>query len=218
MSWFRRRSPAEPADGGEDADAPAPETHASLALGEVLAGWNPDRRLHALDLGPAVGPNITFLTDRFLSTVEVVDLHRSLPSAAGDDPARGVAAAVPESGQAADLVLAWDLFNYLERDQVKALSTALAQRCRPGAVLFTMIYTTPQMPRDPGTFPLGAEEDDEERIRGITLTYRVDRSSTRPCPRYRPADVDAMTPDFEVDRNYLLRHGVQEYLLQRRAG
>lgn len=229
MKWFRSRRNEPPAAGAGDAAAggeagTAPEIHPSLALGELFAGLHPDRAVHVLDLGPAVGANISWFSTHFACSVEVADLYRSLPAAAGDDPAAALAGALATEGEAVDVVLAWDLLNYLEREQIRALCETLAPRCKPGAPLFAMLVTAREMPREPGTYLLqgeagrGGDEDDDggggER-EATSLLYRVDRSAGRPAPRYRPAEIDALSPGFEVDRNYLLRHGIQEYILRR---
>ena len=205
MSWFRRTAPAPTA---EEAAPAAPEAHGSLALAQLLAELHPDRRLHILDLGPAIGANVAFWTERYLCTVEVADVYPAI--AAGDDPAAAAAAALPDDPAArpADVLLAWDLFNYLDRDRLRALGRRLAARTRPGGVLFAMLWTGKEIPIEPGRFPIRD---------GGELLYGLDASRTRPGPRYRPAEIAAMTPGFSADRNFLLRHGVQEYLLVRDA-
>lgn len=208
MSWFRSRRPAP----SEAADAPpAPEVHHSLALPDLLSQLHPDRRLRILDLGPAIGSNLAFWTGRYLCSVEFADLYPSLVTAPAGDAAAAVAAALPDdaSGRPADVVLAWDLFNYLDRERLRALGERLAARCRPGAILFAMLLTGKEVPAEPGRYPI---RDDRH------LVYGVDAARRRPGPRYRPADVEAVLPGFSADRNFLLRHGVQEYLMLRDAG
>lgn len=206
MSWFRSRRAAAPA--AEEAAPAAPEVHASLALAELLGQLHPSRRIHVLDLGPAIGANVSFWTERFLCTVEVADLYPSLAGSRDEDPAAAVAAALPrdEATRPADVVLAWDLFNYLDRQRLRALGERLAARTRPGALLFAMLWTGKEIPREPGRFVIQE---------GARLVYGVEAERTRPGPRYRPAEIAAMTPGFSADRNFLLRHGVQEYLLLR---
>jgi hypothetical protein len=223
MKWLRsRRDERRPPTGDGAETAPQPEVHPSLALGELFSGLHPDRALHVLDLGPAVGANIAWFSNRWSCTVEVADLYRSLPAAAGGEPKETLRRALPwddpGAAEPVDMVLAWDLFNYLDRERIRALCEALAPRCRPGAPLYAMLVTAPEMPREPGTYLLREATDGPGGERASTaLLYRVDRTAQRPAPRYRPAEVDALSPGFEVDRNYLLRHGVQEYLLRRAA-
>jgi hypothetical protein len=207
MSWFRRRS--APAAAAEEAAPAAPEVHHSLAMADLLGQLHPDRRLHVLDLGPAIGSNVEFWTDRWLCSVEVADAYPAL-AAAGDDAEAAARVALPHDPAArpADVILAWDLFNYLDRGRLRAVGARLAGRTRPGAILFAMLWTGKEIPLEPGRFTIRDGGD---------LVYGVDAAHTRPGPRYRPAEIAAMTAGFSTDRNYLLRHGVQEYLLVRDA-
>jgi hypothetical protein len=189
--------------------AAGPQVHPSLALPDLLSQLHPDRRLRILDLGPAIGSNLTFWNQRYLCTMEVADLYPSLVTAPEGDAVAAVAAALPAGDdRPLDVVLAWDLFNYLDRPRLLALGERLAARCRPQAILFAMLSTAKEIPVLPGRYPI---ED------GSRLLYDVDATRQRPGPRYRPADIAAMTPGFSTDRNFLLRHGIQEYLLIRDA-
>jgi len=216
VSWFggRRRAPEQPRPAPPAAraePAPAPEIHRSLALAAVLAELPPESRLSVLDLGPAVGANLEFLSARYRCRLHVADLWRSAGTHRLADPEADPAALFREllplgAAPAIDLVLAWDLLNYLRRDQIRALADHLAPACRPGGRLFAMVLIGREIPRQPLTYELREGGD---------LVYRGAGGATRPGPRYRPAEIDSSTPGFAVDRNYLLRHGVQEYLLIR---
>lgn len=212
MSWFWPRRAVEPAASALE---PEPEVHRSLALATLFAGLDPERRIQIIDLGPAVGANLEYLTARFLCKFFVGDLYRSLlaDGARFSDPETDHEAllrgALPAVAAPFDLVLAWDLFDYLTRRQIRALSTVLADLCRPGGQLFAMVSIGTEIPASPGTFVFHDAE---------TIIYRDRSAATRPAPRYRPSDVAELTPGFTVDRTYLLRHGVQEYLLVRDEG
>ncbi len=206
MKWFRPR-PETAATAAPEAGSP--RAHGSLALPVLLSELHPDRRLRILDLGPAVGANISFWSERFPCTVQVVDLWSALAGGRGEG-GPDVAAALPEppaDTPPVDVVLAWDLLNYLDRDRIRALADRLSRLCGAGAHLFAMLLTGPQIPREPGSYPI--------LDGGRQLLYRVDAAATRPGPRYRPADIDSLCRGFATDRNFLLRHGVQEYLLLR---
>jgi hypothetical protein len=217
VSWFggRRREPERPRPAAPAAEAvpePAPEVHRSLALAELLAELPPESRLSVLDLGPAVGANLEFLSARWRCRLQVADLWRSAGTHRLADPEADPAALFREllpfdAAPAIDLVLAWDLLNYLRRDQIRALAEHLAPACRAGGRLFAMVLTGREIPRQPLTYELREGGD---------LVYRGGGASTRPGPRYRPAEIDSSTPGFAVDRSYLLRHGIQEYILVRR--
>lgn len=212
MSWLRRRRPERPAAGERPAAPPEPEVHRSLALAELLGELPPESSLSVLDLGPAVGANLDFFSARFRCRLRIADLWREA-SAGGRladpeiDPAALFRELLPPDGEPADLVLAWDLFDYLSRDQLRALADRLASACRPGGRLFAMVAIGREIPYRPLTYELRDGGD---------LVYRPIGAATRPAPRYRPSDVEALTPGFTVDRTYLLRHGIEEFLLMRR--
>jgi hypothetical protein len=108
-----------------------------------------------------------------------------------------------------DAVLAWDLLNYLDRREVAALADQLNRYCRPGALLFALISILKQAPAQPMRFRIL----DHER-----LAYETRGPSLRPCPRYAPAELSELLRGFRLDRTFLMRHGIQEYLFAREAG
>jgi len=215
VSWFSPRRPA-PAAAAEPADSPPePEVHRSLALAALFAGLVPESRMRVLDLGAAVGANVEFLARRFVSQLQVGDLYRSLVAEAArfagpeSDLVEHFSRALPAPpGKRFDLVFAWDLLDYLTKPQIRALAEVLAERCRAGARLFAMVSIAKEIPQTPRTYLFHDAE---------SLVYLDRPLRTRPGPRYRPAEIDGLTPGFTVDRTFLLRHGVQEYLLVRKG-
>jgi hypothetical protein len=211
VSWFRRRPPATAPES--PTAGPEPEIHRSLALAALFAALPPESRVHALDLGAAVGANVEFLAGRFVCKLQVGDLYRSLVADAARfaDPESDLVALFREvlpapPGRRFDLVFAWDLVDYLTKPQIRALATVLAERCRPGAQLFLMVSTGKEIAQTPVRYLFHDE---------TSLLYRDRSPHTRPGPRYRPAEIDGLTPGFTLDRTFLLRHGVQEHLLER---
>src|SRR6202040_4394259 len=79
---FPRRAPApRPPRGGGGARARAapavPESHRSLGLTSLLEAFAGRPRLHVLDLGPAVGGNVEFLS-RFGCKLYIQDLYPAM--------------------------------------------------------------------------------------------------------------------------------------------
>lgn len=209
MSWFTRGSgkKASPSSSTATVEAELP-VHRSLALAALFVEMHRERKPQVLDLGSAVGSNVEFLS-RFECKLYIEDLYSALSSRSGDGDAdeRFFAELLPlPEGARVDVVLAWDLFNYLNRKELARLAEYLARVCRPGAMLLSLISTQKEIPAQPIRFRIVDEEK---------LLYEVRTSSTRPSPRYAPAEVRDLLRGFRVDRSFLLRHGIQEYLFVR---
>jgi SAM-dependent methyltransferase len=207
MGWLagrRRREPPPPTEA-------EPEVHRSLAFAALIGGIRPDHKLQVLDLGPAVGSNVEFLS-RFDCKLYIEDLYSALagrgPAGAGEEARpQEIAELLPLPEEARfDIVLAWDLFNYLARDELRRLIRHLARFCRPGAVLLAFVSIHKQIPAQPIRFRIVDEAN---------LLYERRTAHLRPAPRYASYDLGEMLEGFRIDRSFLLRHGIQEYLFVR---
>lgn len=204
MGWLGSRAgkPAAAGLGG------GPEVHRSLGLAGLFAGFSARAKLEVLDLGSAVGSNIEFLS-RYGCKLYIEDLYTELvASGAGErfDPAFFASFLSFPEGTRFNAVLAWDLFNYLERNELAALSAYLAPYCQPGAQLLALVSIAKQIPQQPHRFKI---VDDEH------LAYERQSAAERPCPRYSPAELAELMHGFRLDRSFLMRHGIQEYLFER---
>lgn len=217
MSWRfgRRKSPPAVPEETEAPQGPQEEVHASPALEALVERLQRSAPPSILDLGPALGTNVEFFS-RYAARLVIADFLGSLSTDEGlairfhQQPA----SVVPEILSAAtgaselhDVVLAWDVFNYLTREQMDALGEHLGRVTRPGAHLLTLVATVPEVPAEPVLYKI---EDDSH------LRYGVRSPRPRKSPRWAPAELGRSLASFTVDRSYLLRHGVQEYLMLRR--
>jgi hypothetical protein len=82
----------------------------------------------------------------------------------------------------------------------------ISRFCSSNTILFAMIMTLREMPALPQTFHIVSSE---------RLLYKASSggSSVRPCPAYREPDLLRLMPQFKIKNTYLLRNGIQEYLL-----
>ena len=225
MTWSLRRgvraaSPrSEGPPSGAAAETAAPLPQHSLGLPALLEHLPAEGRPAVLDLGPAVGANVDFFLE-LGCRVHVADLYDSLPARepSWSDP-EGDGAVLPRGllprGPACfDLVLAWDLLNYLTPPQMRAVAQALEPCSRRGTVVFALVATLRQMPPRPlryrivGRDRLLYEDGPAEAPRAA--------EATRACPRYHQPDLERALPGFGVATSYLLRTGVQEYLFAHR--
>lgn len=203
MSLLRTSRPVAP----PEADSEPLDRH-SLALAEVLRTVAAPGKTQVLDLGAASGANVAYLS-RHACTLHIADLHRTVGAAEGDNEEaleRAFERQLP--GGPFDLVLAWDLFDYVGRTGLRVLGRLLAERTAPGSLLFALVSFHPRISDRPHRFQIVDPE---------TLRYGDPSGLERPSPGYREPDLVRLLPGFEVTGSYLLRHGIQEYLLTRRA-
>jgi len=203
MPLLRTGRPVAPPEA-----SPAPADRHSLALAEVLRAVAAPGKTQVLDLGPANGANVAFLS-RYACTLHIADLYRTVGLAEGEHEEaleRAFERQLPDGPF--DLVLAWDLFDYVGRTGLQVLGRQLADRTRPGSVLFALVSFHPRITDRPHRFQI---------VNAETLRYGDPSGLERPSPGYREPDLVRLLPGFEVSGSYLLRHGIQEYLLTRRA-
>jgi len=186
-----------------------PVVHGSLALKVLLQQMEEGRKYSILDLGEPCGQNVDFWS-QFPVKLYLPDLRRSLEFFADtppDGPAPDRAAVeqlLPYEDECRfDIILGWDLFNYLEHDALGDLVRRLQVFCHPGTYLFVLISSLPRIPVVPTRFRIQDREH---------LIYDTPVSDTRSWPRYQPRDVTRLMAGFEVFASFLLRHGIQEYL------
>ena len=206
--WLRFRIGKRPAQTVEE---PEEETavHPSLGFNTLFHQFRGDRKYRILDLGPAVGDNIDFFS-QFRCRIYIEDLYHTLNSFEYFTPDDGFSyAAVFEylmpylRNTRFDFILAWDLFNYLERDEFRHLIVHLSQFSRKGTVLFGLISTLKHIPETPYRFKI---------IDSEKLLYIQRSRVLKPCPRYEPSDLAELMPNFRICNSFLLRNGFKEYL------
>jgi hypothetical protein len=181
-------------------------------LSKILDGGDPERREVVLDLGV---PSESLL-DRLSSTrrcrVEIADL-------AGDG---GIAALnridtleepddtviqrmLPKpGGEPLDLVLCWDLPNYLTRATLQRLFDAIGLRAAPGCRLHMLIaYSKREMPAAPARYVPAPDQQ---------LVQICKTIATSAAPRYSPEDLAIVVGRFQYERGVLLANGMQEFV------
>jgi len=190
--------------------SPGTAQHHTLALKYVFRRLLERRHARVLDLGAAVGPNVSFV-GRYAPKLYVSDLYNTLKSRPGGLPKdrkqfeRLLAKDLPSDDLGPfDLILAWDLLNYLSGEQMAILGRHLARLCRQDTLIFALITNSKEMPRQPIGFRI---------IDSDTLSYTIDSDLGRPSPLFKESDLNRWLADFDVETSFLLRNGFQEYVL-----
>jgi hypothetical protein len=164
-----------------------------------------------VDLGPAIGSNITFLGERIGCKIHVKDLYADLDRLAQQDALDRV----PQSlggrfagydDESIDAVLCWDLFDFLVPAAASVLAGALMQALRPGGALLAFFGAGGAGERRYTRYAI----EDESHLRH--------RFSTAACGRQRVLqnrDILALFPGFDVFDSVLLKSGVREVLFRK---
>lgn len=163
-----------------------------------------------LELGPALGANV-FAFQMLGARLRVVDLWRSID----DEEAREAIPAIWErklprllpfdDGERFDLVLAWDLPNYLGRERWSALSRRIVERIAPGGALHLFARVSAEMPALPCHYRI---------LEGGLVEEEILTSAVMPAPRLPHAEIEKLHPGLVAPRSHLGKHGVQEYVLE----
>jgi hypothetical protein len=169
-----------------------------------------ERRSVVLDLGPVRSETVALLTP-YRCRLDIADLAEGLEALNQEpDPAlmreRVEALLPPPRQEPVDILLCWDLLNYLQRPAIIALMTSLSGRMRPGAFAHLLIvYSGTSMPARPSRF---APLPDGRLVETPTTDAR------RNAPRYSPEDLGKCLRGLRSESATLLRNGMQEFLFR----
>lgn len=188
----------------------APEGLSAPLFHSLIQRLKTGGRWVVLDLGSAHSATVRAF-GQFRCRLEIVELADSLDSLNGEiDPRRirqRADALLPARGrELTDVVLCWDLINYLNQPALTAVMECIALRCKRGALAHGLVYyTAKSMPERPSTF---LPVDDQH------IVQHVAPGRERPAPRYSPEDLARCMPRYAVERGRLLRNGMQEFLFK----
>lgn len=200
---------ARPLDEG----GPKPIRAPLFAL--AVEAFEDERRHVVLDLGRARSGTVE-LFGRYRCRLDVIDLPShlaELPDVEGEEGPAAVERWLdgllpPARGETVDLVLCWNLLNYLPPGVIEALGRRLVGRASGQARLHALIeYQATRMPAVPASFaPAGLE---------LVADPPGADDATVAAPRYSPKELEKRLPGFSSEKTMLLGNGMQEYLYRR---
>jgi hypothetical protein len=211
LPW-RTRVEAEPVkEVLSEPPKPTTEIYASPGLEEAVGTVPDEGTCKVLDLGPSVAANVDFVS-KFASYLQIVDAIDRGPAALepgtiGSDRLSNLSTLIENHRRSFNLVLAWDVINYLSTDQAERLVASLAELCLPNARFHAIFFATDTMPAVPNRYRI---------INDARLAYEPATSELRGAPELPPAAVAKLLKSFQVEHSFVLQHGVHEYVARRK--
>lgn len=201
---------------GHPALRPAPALTAadygSLGLARIAEHLAKGGKRQVLDLSSALQHNLDFLsqfpTRLFFEPLEgaLADLRAAATGADADPsppppPFTGLFAYPAEVRF--DLILAWDLFDYLQPQHIGALRERLEPHLARDCLLFCLVSNHAEIPAGPQRFRILTKD---------RLAYEPRSPDRIPGPLHNALELKAQLRGFALERSYLLQNGMQEYL------
>lgn len=214
MSWLRRTAGREEVsfEAPLPAAPPPAAEHPSPGLKHALDHL-PRPGARVLDLGPALAANVAFFNG-LGARLRIADLDAALDEAdLRDAPApvfgRALDRLLPfTEGERFDLVLAWDLPNYVGRERWPAVAARITAHLGPAGCFHLLARVGATMPARACLYRI---------VDAGTLSEDPLVAETLPAPRLPHAEVEKLHPGLVAPRSHLGKHGVQEYLLEHAA-
>jgi len=179
---------------------------------------DPERREVVLDLGRASQSLLDRLiaarpcrvevadlaTDGGLSSITEIDSNEADDRSADRDLDR-IRGLLPEpSDEQLNLILCWDLPNYLTLSALSLLIDSLSNRIAPGCHLHMLIgYSKREMAAQPGRYIPGTDGN---------LSQILPSDELAQAPRYSPEHLGSALGNFGYERGVLLANGMQEFI------
>lgn len=194
------------------ADAPS---HPTKALARFLASLSAREQPHLLDLGPVVGPNVTFFGEQLGCKIFVEDVFKDIDRHVREDHLADLPAffstRFPQESASIDGILCWDAFDYLDKASAQALATQLTRLLRPDGVLLAFFATSEPQPQG-NTRPTYTRYGVVDQQTLQHRPYAAARGKQRP---FQNRDVQRMFEPLRVAEQFLLKSNVREVLLRK---
>jgi len=194
-------------------------------LARLMSEVADDERVVVLDLGGCSHGLVNMLS-AYQVCLHVVDLPSQLDAIRQvDRDAPGAAKAMTAALDAllpdlrdepADLLLCWNLLNYLDTVALQGLAAALSSRLRSAARLHAVMeYASEHMSAEPAVWMPDATTEWSEAAQVDHVLVDAPGRASLPATRYTPRQLEGLLTSFTIDATMLLSNGMQEHLFKR---
>lgn len=200
--WGSRRA--------DDASVSPPRTLTSKALPKFLTALRHRDAPVLLDLGPVVGPNVSFLGEDLGCKIFVEDILSDLErfgkeKRLGDFP-KFLETRLTHAEASVDGILCWDLLDYLEKPAAQVLGRRLVALLKPGGSLLGFFATAPSTERSYTRHVIVDQN---------TLEHRPYAGSLSKQPVIANRDVGRLFDGLRVIESFLLLTKTREILFRK---
>ena len=185
--------------------------HGSKALPKFLAAARLRDAPFVLDLGPVVGPNVSFLGEQLSCRIQIADLYVDVDACAKRGSTEGLSDALlarirEAAPSGVDAILCWDLFDYLERPVGRALGETLAGLLHPKGVLHAYFGSTAAQLTHQTRFIIQSETGIKWRQAPATPVTRT---------VWQTGELNRLFPGLSTVESVLLANKTREILLRK---
>ena len=207
----RRKDETEPADVGADA-----AVHPTKALAKFLASLHQKPQPLLLDVGPAIGTNVTFFGEELGCKILIGEIFKDIDRHVTE----GTLAELPKffetrfaqwESDSVDGILCWDIFDYLDWKNAQALATQLVRILRPDGAVLAQFSTVEAKSSGPSTYTKYVVVD---RQTLQCRSYPAARGKQKPLLN---RDIQRMFEPLRVTEQFLLKNNLREVLLRKPA-
>ena len=211
MLWDPRGKERSEAAAPAAALADAGQTFPTKALRKFLASLTLRDSPVLMDLGPVVGPNVTFFGERLGCKIILEDLFGDLeryPKNAETPFSHYLKTRLKHEEASVDGILCWNFFDFLDLASAQVLAASLTKLLRPdGAVL--AFFTTVGVPDSRFSKYSIVDED--------SVKQRPYSSSGKKQTAFQNRDIIRMFDGLKVAESFLLKTNVREFLFRKPA-
>ncbi len=206
MLWDKERNEAAaPAAALADAG----QTFPTKALRKFLSALTSRESPVLMDLGPVVGPNVTFFGERLGCKIILEDLYSDLeryPKDAEVPFAQYLKTRLKHEEGSVDGILCWNFFDYLDLASAQALAVALTRLLRPDGTLLAF-FTTVGAANTRFSKYVIVDED--------SVKQRPYSSAGKKQTSFQNRDIIRMFEGLKVSESFLLKTNVREFLFRK---
>jgi hypothetical protein len=208
LLWDQRKDRNEAAAPAA-ALADAGQIFPTKALRKFLANLTSRESPVLMDLGPVVGPNVTFFGERLGCKIILEDLFGDLeryPKNTEIPLAEYLKTRLKHEAGSVDGILCWNFFDYLDLPSAQALAASLTKLLRPDGTVLAFFTTVAAADTRFSKYVI-LDED--------SVKQRAYSSGGKKQTSFQNRDIIRMFEGLKVSESFLLKTNVREFLFRK---